>query len=159
MNWFLLSPSRCPRPESRQPVRSLIDELDCQKPPAASEEQEGILTNECLPAATNRWRPFGIAIIGKLKAFVPGLIGLIYDTGTSPGCRNGETRVVIGPLYRSNTRRITFICGLYILNDPSPLLSFSGTPSFSSLKRLRPSKRLLYIWHVGKLQQIQAEKS
>lgn len=86
-------------PESGQPVRSLIDERYCQEPPAVSEQQEDILTNECLSAASNRWRPFGIAIIGTLKAFVHGLIGLIYDTGIPPGRSNGETGEVIRSPY------------------------------------------------------------
>lgn len=73
----------------------MIDERYCQEPLAVSEQQEDIATNECLSAATNRRRPFGIAIIGTLKAFVAGLIGLIYDTGIPPGRSNGETGVVI----------------------------------------------------------------
>lgn len=77
----------------------MIDERYCQEPPAVSEQPEDVLTNECLSAASNRWRPFGIAIIGTLKAFVAGLIGLIYDTGIPPGRSNGETGAVIRSLY------------------------------------------------------------
>lgn len=99
--WVLLSSFRHPGlSRGGQPVRRLIDERYCHEPPAASEQQEDILTDECLSAATNRWRPFGIAIIGTLKASVPWvLIGLIYDTGIPPGRSHGETGVAIRSLY------------------------------------------------------------